>query len=113
MERRNRAYVVTGDHDIVRFVNRDAVRIKRMLCVVGGGWQRLHDVQVCIIFQHTPWMSACRAAHERREKPPGAERGELVGDRSGRRIVGANELRLQWLCYIKEEDLILAPQKAE
>jgi hypothetical protein len=45
--------------------------------------------------------------------PPGAERGELVGDRSGRRIVGANELRLQRLCYIKEEDLILAPQKAE
>src|SRR6266446_5353415 len=44
MERGNWAYLVTGDHEVMRFVNRDAVRIKRMLCVVGGGWQRLHDV---------------------------------------------------------------------
>ena len=68
---------------------------------------------MCIIFHHTPWMSALRAAHKRRENPPGAERGKVVGDGGVRRIVRANELRMAWLCYIKEEDLRLTPQKAE
>jgi hypothetical protein len=113
MERGNWTYIVTGDHEVMRFVNRDAVRIKRMLCVVGGGWQRLHDVEVYIIFHHTPWMRATRATHKRREKPPSAERGKLVGDGGVRRIVRANELRMAWLCDIKEEDLSLTPQKAE
>jgi hypothetical protein len=58
-------------------------------------------------------MSATRAAHKRREKTPGAERGKIVGDGGVRRIVRANELRMAWLCYIKEEDLSLTSQKAE
>jgi len=44
MQRAHWAYIVSGDHEVIRFVNRDTVRIKRMICVVGGGWQRLHDV---------------------------------------------------------------------
>src|SRR5207247_11377833 len=102
---------VTGDHEVVRFVNRDPMRVKSVRGRIDG--PGLHDVEAGVVLHHTPWSGAIRATHKRHEKAPVAERGELIGDGRFRRIVRADERWMAWIGDVEEEDLILTPQNAE
>src|SRR5215475_7418663 len=111
MERQQGADKITGDHEVMRFVKRNAVRIKSIGRWID--WPRLHKIEPGIILHYTPWMGTVRATHKRREKATGTECGELVGDGGVRRIVSAQELRMARPGDVKEEDLILPSQNTE
>ena len=92
MERAQRADEVAGDHEVVRFVDRDAVRIES----VRREARRATSARTPfgVVLDHPPGLRAIPATHERHEKAAVAERGELVGDGCLRRIVRADERRL-------------------
>ena len=74
MQRVHRADEVAGDHEVVRLVNRDAVRIES---VIGRSSRpRLDERRVGVVLDDASWLRAARAAHERDEKAAVAERGE-------------------------------------
>ena len=78
VERAQRTDEVTGDHEVVRFVDRDAVRIESVVGRREG--PRLHRLQSGVVLDHPSRCRAVRAAHEGDEKAAVLERGELVGD---------------------------------
>ena len=112
VERAQRTDEVAGDHEVVRFVDRDAVRIES----VGREDVTGHactNASSGVVLDHPPGLRAIRATHERHEKAAVAERGELVGDGCLRRIVRADERGMAWIGDVEEEDLILTAQHAE
>ena len=112
VERAQRADEVAGDHEVVRFVDREAVRIESVRREESTG----HAFTKCSPASYSttrPGWAPFAPPMNVTRKPPLLERGELVGDGCLRRIVRADERRMARIGDVEEEDLILTTQHAE
>src|SRR3569833_2223814 len=94
MQGRDRTDIVAGQHDVVSFIDRQAMRVEHVLRVVARAGERPDQSHLRIVFHHRAGRSAGGTTHECYEKPAVLQWSKLIGDGSGRWIARAREARM-------------------